>query len=340
MKAALLIISLVVCSIIITEAELAHKKKILRYRAGRRGAGLRSISPNRIMRKLKNWRDRPSTKNKAGKLTSSTTKKGLAKKKQLGKNDKVKVISDATNNLAKQNTQEQAGAVKEKKTSVTEAPSQGMVPAGGYGADMGMMGHGMMMDPMMGGGMGMGMGGMASGSKLMTGLLGTMLASQVAGTLATTGSGIATTILSAQINQNSGSATSSASLGSETSGNNAGSSGTGMDNAATSGEKNANSGKKKNKPVKESTNDGSSKSAEPADKGTGGDSGNSKDGKNSTISTASSTTQKPSGGASLGGHSNRGINADAPSEKSDGGASLGGHSNRGIEAVVSSDKSR
>ncbi|KAL3207348.1 hypothetical protein MRX96_052687, partial [Rhipicephalus microplus] len=60
-----------------------------------------------------------------GKLTSSATKKGLAKKKRLGKN-------------------------------------------GGYGTDMGMMGHGMMMDPMMGGGMGMGMGGMTSGSKLMT----------------------------------------------------------------------------------------------------------------------------------------------------------------------------
>ncbi|KAL1480037.1 hypothetical protein MTO96_051370, partial [Rhipicephalus appendiculatus] len=213
MKVALVIIALVVCSIIVTEAQLAKARRRLGYRAGRRGPQFRNVSAGRRMRSPKSWRDRTPTRNKAGRLTSSATKKGLAKRKRPEQD--VKVTSDATNNNAtKKNPPEQVGTETEQTTSVTEAPVRGMPPAGGYGGDMGMMGYGMGMDPMMGGGMmgggmGMGMGGMMSGGKMMTGLLGTMLASQVLGTLATTGSGIATTVLTAKLSQNSGSGTNS-----------------------------------------------------------------------------------------------------------------------------------
>uniref|UniRef100_A0A224YZ96 Uncharacterized protein n=1 Tax=Rhipicephalus zambeziensis TaxID=60191 RepID=A0A224YZ96_9ACAR len=266
------------------------------------------------MRRPKSWRDRVPTRNKAGRLTSSAAKKGLAKRKRPEQDAKVKVTGDATNNHAtKKNPPEQVGTETEQTTSVTEAPVRGMPPGGGYGGDMGMMGHGMGMDPMMGGGMmgggmGMGMGGMTSGGKMMTGLLGTMLASQVLGTLANTGSGIAATVLTAKLSQNSGSGTNSASLGSETSGNAMRSSGTGMENAATNSGKIADSGTKASKPGSGVPNsDGENKSG---GNGTEPVKGSASDGS----SKATVAKEKGSGGgASLGGHTNKDIDVASPS---------------------------
>uniref|UniRef100_A0A224Z1R7 Glycine rich superfamily member n=1 Tax=Rhipicephalus zambeziensis TaxID=60191 RepID=A0A224Z1R7_9ACAR len=291
MKVALVIIALVVCSIIVTEAELAKARRRLGYRAGRRGQEFRNVSAGRRMRTPKSWRDRAPTRNRRGRLTSSATKKGLAKRKRP----------------------EQDGTETEQTTSVTEAPVRGMPPGGGYGGDMGMMGHGMGIDPMMGGGMmgggmGMGMGGMTSGGKMMTGLLGTMLASQVLGTLATTGSGIATTVLTAKLSQNSGSGTNSVSLGSETSGKTMGSSGIKMENGGTNSAKMADSGTKASNTGPGVPNaDGESKSGGNE---TGPVKGSGSDG---SAKTAVAAEKESGGGASLGGHTNKDIDVASPS---------------------------
>uniref|UniRef100_A0A224Z141 Glycine rich superfamily member n=1 Tax=Rhipicephalus zambeziensis TaxID=60191 RepID=A0A224Z141_9ACAR len=314
MKVALVIIALVVCSIIATEAELAKARRRLGYRAGRRGPEFRNVSAGRRMRRPKSWRDRVPTRNKAGRLTSSATKKGLAKRKRPEQDAKVKVTSDATNNNAtKKNPPEKVGTETEQTTSMTEAATRGMPPGGGYGGDMGIMGHGMGMDPMMGGGMmgggmGMGMGGTMFGGKMMTGLLGTMLASQVLGTLATTGSGIATTVLTAKLSQNSGSGTNSVSLGSETSGKTMGSSGIKMENGGTNSAKMADSGTKASNTGPGVPNaDGESKSGGNE---TGPVKGSGSDG---SAKTAVAAEKESGGGASLGGHTNKDIDVASPS---------------------------